>query len=122
MTNSRRANNICSDKTFHQMLKIERSRTHRNGHEFTLIVFDIKALQVDHNTRDRVIETINNQARIIDQVGWYDWKRIGVILPYTSAEGAKEFSKKIIDSINFVHKETTYTMVTYPPKKSDSNQ
>ena len=111
-------NDICSDKIFHQRLKVERSRTHRNGHAFTLIVFDIKNLQVNRDRRDRIIKTITNRTRDIDQVGWYDKKRIGAILPYTSAEDAKNFSKKIIDSINMLQKESKCTSITYPPKKN----
>jgi len=108
---------INSEKTFYQKLKIERSRTHRSGHGFSLVVFDLEELRSSQKDVGRLIKTINSRIRDIDQIGWYEKKRIGVVLPYTSAKGAKEFSKKIINLIDDFQKESKYTLITYPPEK-----
>jgi len=113
---------ICSEKKFHQKLKIERSRTHRNGHEFTLTVFDLEEFELSEKNIGRVIKIIKSRIRDIDQIGWYGKKRIGVILPYTSAKGAKDFSKNIINEINDVKKESNYTLITYPREKKASRE
>lgn len=113
---------ISSENIFHQKLKIERSRTHRNGHVFSLVVFDLGELPLDTMKQNKVVQTISGRVRDIDYIGWYSQKKVGVILPYTSATGAKEFSKNIVCSINNVRKEVKYTLFTYPPeKKSEQN-
>jgi len=111
---------ISSEKVFHEKLKIERSRTHRNGHEFSLVVFDLGGLPVDTIKQNKVVQTISGRIRGIDYIGWYNQNKLGVILPYTSAKGAKEFSKNIIFSIDNVRKEAKYTVVTYPPEHKSS--
>jgi len=111
-------NNICcSESEFRTKLKIERSRTHRNAHEFSLVTFNLKSLQFNKKQTDQMIQKIYYRIRDIDTIGWYDKDRIGVILPYTVAKGANEFAKKILDSIKESQKESSYTLITYPPEK-----
>ena len=113
---------ISSEKIFHQKLKIERSRTHRNGHEFSVVIFDLEELQLSKKNVETMIKTIQSRIRDIDHMGWYDKNRIGVILPYTSAKGAKEFSNNIIKSIDDAKKESKYNLITYPPEKKASGE
>jgi PleD family two-component response regulator len=111
-------NNICcSENEFREKLKIERSRTHRNSHEFSLILIKLGSLQLDQKKIKQMIQTIHSRIRDIDNIGWYDKKNIGIILPYTSAMGAEGFIKNIIHSINDLKKDTEYTLYTYPPEK-----
>jgi len=109
---------ISSKKTFLQKLKIERSRAHRNGHVFSVVVFDLNALQLKNKNAGRIINVINRQVHDYDHIGWYGRKKIGVILPYTSAKEAKDFSNKINDSFNNIPQEWKYTLISYPPKKN----
>jgi PleD family two-component response regulator len=113
---------ISSEKIFHQKLKIERSRTHRNGHEFSVVIFDLEELQLSKKNIETMIETIKSRIRDIDHLGWYDKNRVGVILPYTSAKGAKEFSNNIIKCIDDAKKESKYNLITYPPEKKASGE
>jgi len=112
---------ISSEKIFHQQLKIERSRTHRNGHEFSVVIFDLEELQLKKNI-EPMIKTIKSRVRNIDHMGWYDKKRIGVILPYTSSKGANEFSKSIIKSVDGDRRESTFDLITYPHENKSFEQ
>jgi GGDEF domain-containing protein len=113
-------NIICSESEFRERLKIERSRTHRNCHEFSLVTFNLKSLKISREQTDKIIQKICSRIRDIDTIGWYDKDKIGVILPYTSAKGANEFAKKIIDSIKEKQQESKYSLITYPPEKKTS--
>ncbi len=42
----------CSESEFRKKLKIERSRTHRNSHEFSLIVLKLKPLKLNDKKRE----------------------------------------------------------------------
>ncbi|MFH2066639.1 MAG: hypothetical protein ABIK15_15685 [Pseudomonadota bacterium] len=107
----------CSEDEFRERLKIERSRTHRNSHEFSLVTFNLKSLQFNEEQTNQMIQKIYNRIRDIDTIGWYDKDKIGIILPYTAAKGANEFAKKIIDSIKENQQESKYSLITYPPEK-----
>jgi PleD family two-component response regulator len=111
-------NNICcSESEFREKLKIERSRTHRNAHEFSLILLKLEPLQLNRKKLNRMIQEIHNRIRDIDNMGWYDKHSIGIILPYTSAAGARGFVNNIIHSTNDLKQDTEYTLYTYPPEK-----
>jgi len=116
------AGSICSERQFHQKLKEERSRTHRNGHEFSLVVFDLEELQLSQKNISRMLEIIQKRIRDIDQLGWYNKNRLGVILPYTTSGGAKEFSKNIMADVQDFKKQSKYTLITYPPEKKSEKE
>lgn len=113
---------LCSERRFHQKLKVERSRTHRNGHEFSLVVFDLEELQLSQKNINRMIEIVHSRIRDIDQIGWYNKNKLGVILPYTSSKGANEFSKNIMTAVNDFKKQSKYTLITYPPEKKPEKE
>jgi hypothetical protein len=112
----------CSESEFREKLKIERSRTHRNSHEFSLILLKLEPLQLSQKKINMMLENIQSRIRDIDNIGWYDKQNIGIILPYTSAQGAKGFAKNIIHSLNDLKQDTEYTLYTYPPEKKTIEQ
>ena len=111
---------ISTKKTFFQQLKLERSRTHRNGIGFSLVVFNLRELRLKKKNVVRMIDTINSQIHDYDFIGWYSRKKIGVILPYTTSNEAKNFFENIMNSFNNVRHESKYTLVTYPPENKPS--
>ena len=112
---------ISSENEFRRQLKIERSRAHRNGHVFSVVVFDLRALRLKKKNAGSIVDLINGQLHDYDHIGWYSRNKIGVILPYTSAKEAKEFSKNITDSFHNVRQEWKYTLISFPPKKDEVN-
>lgn len=115
-------NSICCSKAeFRSKLKIERSRTHRNSHEFSLVTFNLKTLELNKKQVRQMIKTIHSRIRDIDTLGWYDKENIGIILPYTTSQGAKEFSNSIIDFMNEYKQESQYSLITYPPENNKND-
>lgn len=110
-------NICCSTDEFREKLKIERSRTHRNSHEFSLVLLKIEPLQLNQEKTEKLIRQIHSRMRDIDNIGWYDTHNIGIILPYTSSEGAKGFMSNIFHAVNGLKDDTEYTLYTYPPEK-----
>lgn len=111
------SNICCSTNEFREKLKIERSRTHRNSHEFSLILLKLEPLQLNREKTDKLIRKIHSRIRDIDNIGWYDDHNIGIILPYTSSEGAKGFMNNIFQSLYELKENSEYTLYTYPPEK-----
>ncbi|MBW2218524.1 MAG: hypothetical protein JRF40_03375 [Deltaproteobacteria bacterium] len=61
---------INSEKIFYRQLKIERSRTHRNGHVFSVVVFDLRDVRLNKKNVGRMIKTISSQIHDYDYIGW----------------------------------------------------
>jgi hypothetical protein len=88
---------IYPEAEFRAILEQERARADRNDHQFSLIIFDIiQPTGKKFGTR-RMIQKISGRIRSIDKIGWYDNQRIGIILPYTSREGATKLAETICD-------------------------
>jgi len=111
--------NIHSSENFHKALKRERYRADRNNHEFSLIIFDVGELEKNMDATRRFIDVLTSRVRISDEVGLYDERRLGVILPDTPSKGAQILAdnvcKKIpVSTCNFNYECFTYT---YPSQK-----
>ena len=96
---------------FHRALAQERARANRTEHQFSVVLLQGEGLQRAGGAED-LINKIANRIRVIDQIGWFDSRRIGLILPYTSSSGAQ----KLVDRIRplsppFV---SFFTIYTYP--------
>jgi lipopolysaccharide/colanic/teichoic acid biosynthesis glycosyltransferase len=98
---------INSFAVFQALLRHERSRSERDGSEFSLAVFDVSGLNSHGRGIQRVADQIREGMRSIDEVGWIDSKNIGVLLPVTNIEGGRKFAKRVDESI-------PCTVYTYP--------
>ncbi|RJQ68918.1 MAG: hypothetical protein C4519_22135 [Desulfobacteraceae bacterium] len=83
--------NIFTSRSFLELLQQERARVHRNGQQFSLILFRL----AEHADLSAVVHPIMLPAilkriRKIDQVGLYDEKHIGLLLPHTARDGARK--------------------------------
>ena len=63
---------------------------------------------------NRFLEKILKRVRVIDEIGWYGPKRIGIVLPYTNADGAQEFSDSLDGLFDSSLPVTICTIYTYP--------
>ncbi len=86
---------------FRTALMRERARADRNEEEFSVLL-----LEGD----ERLIEKLTKRMRTIDEIGWFDKRQIGVILPDTSASGAM----KVANDIRRMPSLPTVTVYTYP--------
>ena len=107
---------IRSPKEFRAILNRERARVNRNGHEFSLVVFDLG--NVNHNSAytRHLMHVLSHRVRATDETGWLDERRIGVALPYTAPEGALKMAHDVCQIISTRALSPRYTVYTYPSR------
>ena len=105
---------IRSAKEFRAILDRERARVNRNGHEFSLVVFDLG--NVNHNSAytRHLVHVLSQRVRATDEIGWFDKGRIGVALPYTAPKGALKVGEDVCQAISTRAMCPRYTVYTYP--------
>ncbi len=104
---------IYPEAEFRAILEQERARADRNDHQFSLVVFDIIQPTGKNVGARRMIQKISGRIRSIDKIGWYDNQRIGIILPYTSGEGATKLAETICDLFGTSTRNPECTVYTY---------
>lgn len=96
---------------FHRLLARERAGCDRNEHEVSLLVFDVAAVSASARTHE-LVRVLAGRIREFDEIGWFDPKSIGVLLPYTSSEGAHKLAAEICSKL--AAPQMPYTVYTYP--------
>jgi lipopolysaccharide/colanic/teichoic acid biosynthesis glycosyltransferase len=102
---------------FSAVLKRERTRVDRNGHMFSLVVFDIGKKPQKTIILRNIIRLIVRRLRTSDEIGWIDEGRIGVLLIHTPMEGARIFAEAILDMVSSESSSLDYDIYIYPDKK-----
>jgi lipopolysaccharide/colanic/teichoic acid biosynthesis glycosyltransferase len=82
---------------FKKRIAAQRNIANRGKYEFSLLVYytTTKGFTWDPH----LFHEITKRVRSVDEVGWIDNQRIGLILPYTSSDGAKKVASLISDAI-----------------------
>jgi lipopolysaccharide/colanic/teichoic acid biosynthesis glycosyltransferase len=99
---------------FHALLHHERSRSDRDGSEFSLVVLDVTGLGSNGRGIQQVARTIKEKMRSIDEVGWLDSGNIGILLPVTKNEGGRRFANRLCESIPTPPSSIPWMVYTYP--------
>lgn len=106
---------IYSGKEFRRILELERERAERSSLRFSLVVVDLRFYGRNNGANLKIIiNKISESVRKIDQVGWCDENKIGILLPYTPTEGADELVAKICRKMEQSLLEFTWSVYTYP--------
>jgi len=105
---------ICSEAEFIRIIENERARAERNDHCFSLILFDTAAIGLKSNNIGPFAQKIRHRIRQVDQIGWYDNRRIGLILPYTSNVGACQLAAYICSDVEMSYSPSICHVNTYP--------
>ena len=105
---------ICSEAEFIRIIENERARAERNDHCFSLILFDTAAIGLKSSTIGPFAQKIRHRIRQVDQIGWYDNRRIGLILPYTSNVGACQLAAYICSDVEMSYSPSICHVNTYP--------
>jgi lipopolysaccharide/colanic/teichoic acid biosynthesis glycosyltransferase len=103
--------------SFDQVLKRERFRADRYHHKFTLVIFSLLGHCASEQDLSVLEEVLQRSVRISDEIGWFDDRRIAVILTDTLDDGANILAKKIeyqMESLN-IHVSSSISM--YPNNK-----
>ena len=105
---------IKSRKEFYKVIEHERERANRNNHQVSLVVFNLESFPNDGKERKQLINNIIQEKREIDEIGWYKKHSVGVILPYTSSLGARKFSVRLSQTLNFIMPDSFCHLFSYP--------
>ena len=111
-TESRVSLKIHTREELEEIIKHERYRADRTGHEFSLVVFNI-----EHNDTEQKLRFLNNmmqRIRNIDEIGVFDNQTIGVILPDTDLKGAHTFALSTEKKLVSPEADFAYNVYSYP--------
>lgn len=101
-------------KAFLGILERERVRTDRTGHEFSIILFNMENAG-NHDLDIKALGyLIRKRIRCYDDIGWFEEKHLGILLPHCSFEEADRLGEEISRTIIPKKFNSTYTILTYP--------
>ncbi len=117
-------NIIYSADDFYEVLERERARADRSNQCFSLVVFNVGLPGTNGDNARRVVSILASRVRVSDEIGWFDKRCIGVILPDTSAEGAWKLADEVCQEINGTTQTSFCSVYTYPSEglPVDANQ
>ena len=105
---------INSTEDFKAILKRERARADRGNKKFSLIIFEIHNMENDISLLRFIIKYLSSRVRLSDVMGWYDEKKIGILLPDTSQEGAQKLADEINNKVTHSIASPVCTIYVYP--------
>jgi lipopolysaccharide/colanic/teichoic acid biosynthesis glycosyltransferase len=97
---------------FDAVLHHERNRADRDETEFSLVL--IKMRKGDWRTSCRLARSVLQRARNTDELGWYGQSCLCVLLPSTSAPGARCFEGSIRRLADTLELSVVCKVFTYP--------
>ncbi len=99
--------------TFYRMLKRERARSDRRSQRFSLVAFQFDTPAAARSFASVMRRVGHRRLRPADLLGWLDRRRIGVLLPNTSAEGAWTLARDIL-RLTAIDAPPDYQIYLYP--------
>jgi lipopolysaccharide/colanic/teichoic acid biosynthesis glycosyltransferase len=102
---------------FHSLIARERGRADRNGNIFSLIIFKMANLPPGLSVQRRLLVTLGNRLRDIDEFGWYDERHLGAIIPYASRQNAQRIAENICRDLSLPANDETFIVYTYPESR-----
>lgn len=99
---------------FHQIIDMECARCDRYGNRFSLALFDVGTSNENSILIRRLVRTLHHRFRSTDDVGWYSRRQIGVIMPFTPAEGAWKLAEYICSLLVSMTSPPAFAIFSYP--------
>jgi lipopolysaccharide/colanic/teichoic acid biosynthesis glycosyltransferase len=100
---------------FRRILERERARADRRGDHLSLLTFAPRRLEDADTTAIFLTKVLRARLRTTDDVGWLDIRRIGVVLPDTTARGAWKLADDVCLECLGVLPPPVCTVYSYPP-------
>lgn len=91
-----------------------RRRVDSNQHMLSLLLFNVGDPEANSVAEQYLAHILANRIRSTDEVGWFDSKHIGVILPYTFTGGAHKLADDIYKAITSKASPPEHIVYTYP--------
>lgn len=114
------SNWLLERNTFHAFLERERMRTDRNQSVFSLLVISHPAGNGDQDIA-QFEEVLRGRIRQTDIAGWFDSRRIGVILPDTGSSGAYTLARDLSKRLGETQPTHDFDIYTHPAEVTDSD-
>lgn len=108
------AKTIHERDTFHELIKLERDRVHRNNRQFSLLLIRISEKDNAKARIPKIVQNLSKRVRKIDQLGWYDDNHLGILLPNTPYTGAQVFANDIRNCQNDGEIPFVFKTLSYP--------
>ena len=106
---------ILPSEDFRKLLDYERSRTDRNGREFSVMAFLLGHMAKDNKALLHFIQVLNRRVRETEEIGWLKENTcIGVILPDTPFAGADKLARDVLSLNGNPSPPPAYKVYTYP--------
>jgi hypothetical protein len=105
-------NGFQSAAHFRRILEMERARFNRTGSRFSIVLFDTG--NSNNGMPQHISRVLKARLRITDKAGWFDNRQVGVVMPYTSAQGAWKFAKDVCKALVGDSQIPLCTVYTYP--------
>ncbi|MDR4506609.1 MAG: sugar transferase [Candidatus Scalindua sp.] len=107
-----------SEKTFKQILVRECVRCDRNGHRFSLVIFEV--VEKTREAFEKLVRILHNrQKRLCDEYGWYNDRHIAVILCDTDRQSALCFAEDIREKASSNGQSVKFAVYEYPDNWQD---
>jgi lipopolysaccharide/colanic/teichoic acid biosynthesis glycosyltransferase len=87
---------ICDSIVFSALIRHERCRADRSGKAFSLVAFSFEESLPPPTRVKSVCARLVKAMRSIDEIGWMEDGRIGVLLPATMLEGAHQYARRAL--------------------------
>jgi lipopolysaccharide/colanic/teichoic acid biosynthesis glycosyltransferase len=107
-------NGIYPQCVFQKLVERERNRVDRNGSEFSIIALQAAGIFAHRHGKEHVVETLKDRMRATDDMGWFDSKRIGLLLPDTPGRGAETMAAEITHFMGREGITPKLVIYTYP--------
>ncbi len=101
---------------FHRVIEKERERSDRTGLDVSMVVFkgNGRGPGSDAGHYRDLIWLLLSRIRATDDVGWFDEKRVGVVLPHTGGGDALKFASFILKKLSAGADSFDFRIFTYP--------
>ena len=90
---------VAGKEAFQRAIEKERHRADRSNHKYSLLILSL-AIKSERDKRIlQAIGAIRERIRAIDEIGWYEENQLGIILPFTTMEGADRLADEICEIV-----------------------
>jgi lipopolysaccharide/colanic/teichoic acid biosynthesis glycosyltransferase len=108
---------VHSADEFRAIMVRERSAADRHGHSFSVVAFSAVGADIPADRAERLADLLIDRIRLTDEAGWFDAHRIGALLSYTSADGARRLAKDVCRRLGIEPSSTCYEVYIYPSEE-----
>lgn len=105
---------IYSPREFREIIDRECERAVRYHGRFSLAIFEVGARDENSVLIRRFVRTIHHRCRGTDEIGWYRPGQIGVMMPFTPLEGARQLAEHVSTLLSSLASPPPFTIYSYP--------